>query len=92
MPVKEFRARWTKKDDGYTVLKMDGPACPFLDGARCTVYGARPLQCRSFPFWPENLKSRVRWEDLSAFCPGVGKGDFVPLHVIREQLLGRPSS
>ena len=90
--VDEFRARWTKKDDGYTVLKMDGPACPFLEGARCAVYQARPGQCGSFPFWPENLKTRAAWDELGSFCPGIGQGDFVPLHVIREQLRGRPSS
>ena len=65
---------------------MTGPACPFLDGARCTVYEARPAQCGSFPFWPENVKSRKAWDDLAAFCPGVGQGDFVPLHTIRAQL------
>jgi len=92
MPVGEFRALWTKKDDGHTVLKMDGPACPFLDGARCTVYEARPGQCGSFPFWPENLKNRAGWDELGSFCPGVGKGDFVPLDVILAQLRGRPTS
>ena len=92
MPVRAFRAKWTKQDDGHTVLKMDGPACPFLDGARCTVYEARPRQCGTFPFWPENLKSREAWDELSTFCPGVGQGDFVPLETIRLQLRGLPSS
>ena len=92
MPVEAFRAEWTKRDDGHTILKMDGPACPFLRGTLCTVYDARPGQCGSFPFWPENLKSRKGWEELAAFCPGVGQGDFVPLHVIREQLRGHTPS
>jgi len=88
MPVAAFRERWTKKDDGHTILKMDGPACPFLDGTRCTVYGARPTQCGTFPFWPENLKSVKTWNELGEFCPGVGKGNVIPLHTIREQLRG----
>lgn len=86
LAVSTFRARWTQKDEGHTVLKMDGPACPFLDGARCTVYEARPAQCGSFPFWPENMKSRENWDELATFCPGVGQGDFVPLDTIRAQL------
>ena len=91
MPVEAFRAQWTKRDDGHTILKMDGPACPFLRGTFCTVYEARPGQCGSFPFWPENLRSRESWEELAAFCPGVGNGDFVPLDVIRKQLRGHTS-
>ena len=92
LPVREFRAQWTKKDDGHTILKMDGPACPFLRGTRCSVYAARPAQCGTFPFWRENLKTRAAWDELGTFCPGVGAGELIPLAVIREQLRGRPSS
>lgn len=92
MTVGAFRAAWTKKDDGHTVLRMDGPACPFLEGTRCSVYGARPSQCGTFPFWPENLATSAVWDELREFCPGVGEGELIPLHVIREQLRSRPSS
>ena len=92
LTVTAFRAQWTKQDDGHTILKMEDPECPFLKGTQCTVYAARPGQCGTFPFWPENLKSRAGWEELATFCPGVGQGDFVPLSTIREQLRGRSSS
>jgi Fe-S-cluster containining protein len=92
LPVREFRARWTKKDDGHTILKMDGPACPFLSGTRCSVYAARPGQCGSFPFWRENLKTRASWDELGTFCPGVGAGELIPVALLREHLRGRPSS
>jgi len=84
-----FRQQWTRKDDGYTVLKIDGPGCPFLDGTRCTVYQARPIQCGTFPFWRENLRTRGRWEDLATFCPGIGKGDFVPIDAILARTRAR---
>ena len=89
MPIRAFRARYTRKDDGHTILRMAGPACPFLEGSACTVYRARPTQCATFPFWPEHLAHPARWEELRSFCPGIGEGTLVPLHVIEEHLRSR---
>jgi Fe-S-cluster containining protein len=84
LSIDEFERRYTVEDDGWTVLRMDRPACPFLDGARCTVYEARPTQCRTFPFWPEHLASRRAWKRVARFCPGIDRGETHPLKVIRE--------
>jgi len=51
--------------------------CRFLDPVtkkRCLVYEARPAQCRTWPFWPENMNARAWDREVVAFCPGVGKG------------------
>ena len=40
----------------------------------CTVYPVRPLQCRTWPFWSENLKSRQMWEQSGRRCPGMNVG------------------
>lgn len=92
MATDEFRRAWTRKDDGHTILAMDGPTCPFLRGSSCSVYPARPEQCGTFPFWKDNLASEARWTELGSFCPGIGEGEIVPLHVIREQLRSRADS
>jgi len=72
---KEFLERHTTLDDGFRVLKMDQPDCPFLEGTCCSVHPARPTQCRTFPFWEENLTSRAAWKKLCGFCPGIDKGE-----------------
>jgi len=50
--------------------RPDG-ACILLDGqAECTVYEARPAQCRSFPQWPQ-LQSPEGLRAAAAYCPGI---------------------
>ncbi len=91
MSPEEFTERYTADEDGWRVLKMEQPDCPFLDVARCTVYAARPTQCRTFPFWTENLKTPERWRRLGKFCPGIGTGEVQSLHVIQTHLSMRPT-
>jgi Fe-S-cluster containining protein len=52
----------------------------------CRVYGHRPLQCRSFPFWAANLGSPEGWEQLKQQCPGVGTGSLHSGQTIRDWL------
>ena len=52
----------------------------------CRVYEHRPLQCRSFPFWPANLGEAGDWERLKSACPGVGGGRLHPAEEIRGWL------
>lgn len=37
----------------------------------CTVYPVRPLQCRTWPFWPENLASERAWDHSAKRCHGM---------------------
>jgi len=48
--------------------------CIFWSAEGCRIYGSRPLQCRSFPFWPENLINRDYWDQAARHCPGINKG------------------
>lgn len=51
--------------------KPDGCCVLLEDGNRCTVYEARPAQCRSFPFWPELLADAGALERAAGYCPGI---------------------
>jgi hypothetical protein len=61
--------------------------CTFFDGQtrRCTIYSARPAQCRTWPFWPGNLVNREAWARVETVCPGATRGELVPLDVITTQ-------
>jgi len=48
--------------------------CILWDKGGCAVYRARPLQCRSYPFWAANVDSRESWERTARDCPGIGQG------------------
>lgn len=68
-----------------------GMDCVFLDRATmpgkavCSLYEQRPLQCRTFPWWPENLRDRRGWERLGRVCEGVNRGPTVSIVEIRVQ-------
>ena len=71
--------RWVPYYDGQEVLcllEKENYDCVLWDG-ECTAYGARPIQCSTYPFWPFLLKSRTAWEAESRECPGINGGEYV---------------
>jgi hypothetical protein len=74
LSLRAFTSSYCKKTEGHYHLKDIAHDCRFLKDKRCTVYEARPTQCRTWPFWP-SLMNRLSWEhDVMATCPGAGKG------------------
>jgi len=76
---KSFLAEYCAQIDGWTTLRMDAPACPFLEAdERCAIYPVRPKQCATWPFWDENLR-RATWEGaVKKCCPGIDQGPLTP--------------
>ena len=52
----------------------------------CAVYEARPVQCRTYPFWDTIVKDRQSWEAEGAFCPGINHGKTHSKREIEEQM------
>ncbi len=89
LAVPEFSLRYLRYVDGHYALLEDPTSfdCVFLeDKKRCSIYPVRPVQCRTYPFWPENLKSPEHWDNASKFCEGIREdAPLVPLSEIEKQ-------
>lgn len=90
MRTSAFTRKYCEKSSGFWHLKDPASDCLFLDGARCTVYAARPSQCRTFPFWQENLDSRGWTAEVKRDCEGIGRGrrysrDEIGLRLLEDQ-------
>lgn len=81
-----FTKQYCDLRDGVWHLKEDpkNPDCLFLKNKRCSVYEARPTQCRTWPFWPEVMTAKVWKTEVAAFCPGVDKGRVWPKEEIEK--------
>ena len=84
--TRAFTAEYCEKTDGKFHLREPSNDCLFLKGERCTVYKARPQQCRTWPFWPENMSKKVWKKQVMRDCPGVGLGRLYSPAEIEAQL------
>jgi len=57
----------------YSIRETNDGRCIFFENG-CAIYPVRPLQCVTFPFWFQNMRSLDAWEEVALKCPGIGKG------------------
>lgn len=71
--IKEFSIKYLRKVNGRFALVETKKHydCIFLKDKKCLVYGARPTQCRTFPFWPQILKNQNSWQATAKDCEGI---------------------
>ncbi|MCC7509107.1 MAG: YkgJ family cysteine cluster protein [Planctomycetes bacterium] len=73
-----FTRKYVRLVDGaYSLVEKANYDCIFLRDGKCEVYAARPIQCRTYPFWPEVMTSPKRWEREEQNCPGVNVDETV---------------
>ena len=72
---------------GRSLRERANGDCVFYDKAvGCTIYEARPAQCRTWPFWDSNVTTPKAWQRTCEVCPGSGQGDLIPVEEITRRL------
>jgi len=92
--VQVFTEKYMEKHKNEYVFKNDGDNCIFYGENGCTIYEARPTQCRTYPFWSANLKSKYRWKITEEECEGIGTGKLYSqeeIQAIKNQSSETPS-
>jgi len=84
--TREFTKKYCEKELGYWKLKDFTKKCTFLKDKKCSVYEARPTQCKTWPFWPENLSPKAWSKEVKSYCPGISKGKIWTKEEIQKQL------
>ncbi len=83
-PLGNLRSLTEKRTEyGFDCVFLDRDSQP--GKTLCRVYLARPAQCRTWPFWPENLLHPRDWQRAARTCPGIDHGPLIPIESIRIQ-------
>ena len=79
LSIKDFIKLYCEKTYGFVHFKerRKNSECQFLEKKRCSIYKARPTQCRTWPFWAENMNAKKWNKEIINFCPGIGKGKII---------------
>ena len=66
--------------------------CVFLaeDGRSCSIYSQRPVQCRTYPWWPKTLENKDAWLREESNCEGINNAD-APLGQRSDGALATPT-
>jgi uncharacterized protein len=92
MDSQEFEERHVVRRLHVARIKVDRDAkgkqahCPFLSETGCSIHEAKPLQCRTFPFWPEVVESKAAWKKTGERCPGIDTGPLIQIETIASRV------
>lgn len=80
LSVEDFEERYIVRTK-YTLRlrKPQGSQCHFLEDGGCRIHPVKPVQCRTFPYWPELVEDRQAWDDAAQNCPGIGRGPLIQI-------------
>jgi len=86
LDLNTFCQRYIRKiGSRYALKEHSNWDCVFLKGKRCTVYQARPKQCKTFPWWNDTLGSKKSWDKATEECEGINdEAPLVPFEEIEK--------
>jgi Fe-S-cluster containining protein len=88
LAIDEFEQKFVRKIGvRKSLIEFENGDCVFFDGKarKCTVYEARPRQCRTWPFWESNIHSSKAWKQTCQVCPGSGQGKLYSVEEVLAQ-------
>lgn len=59
-------------------IGADGRCVMLSEDGICRIYTERPMQCRTYPFWPEVVASESAWRAECRRCEGIDRGAVIP--------------
>ena len=80
MSAEAFEARYVIRF--RSLLRFRKPPksqCHFLTSSGCSVHVVKPVQCRTYPFWPELVEDQNAWNDEAQRCPGIHQGELIQI-------------
>lgn len=87
LPFNDFTKTYVRRiGNRFSLTETFNYDCTFLTRdhngkAGCKIYPVRPMQCRTWPFWDDNLRSPATWQRATettgggAGCPGMCNAD-----------------
>ncbi len=73
----EFYDKNIRKAGNQHILKTPfSGGCIFWEDKMCTIYEARPSQCRTFPYWKELTGDHKEWKEIEKYCEGAKRIKF----------------
>ena len=83
-----FRRRYvTHLTRNTLTARIQNGHCVFLNAnGKCRIYQLRPIQCRTYPYWPEILENKQAWDSEAKHCEGVNTGHVVAIKDITKKL------
>lgn len=88
----EFENRFVRRINGQkkSLIELPGGDCVLFDSDKrgCRAYDVRPVQCRTWPFWEQNIDRPSSWRKTAKFCKGCNNPDgklFTAEEILRER-------